>query len=127
MFVCPLRCLKRINFLSAFYDCAFDVRSSRTFSCRPFAGRVGINLAVLARGNIEYFGAITAQLQNSMTAPSIESTTFLGHEAAILSVFDGLTNHGKLTPSILLLMGPEYLTPMDGISKLTKTPKWCAD
>jgi hypothetical protein len=100
MFVGPLRRLKRIDFLSALYDCAFDVSSSRTFSRRPFAGRVGINQAVLARGNSQYLVTITAQFQNSMTAPAIESATFLGHEAAILSFFDGLTNHGKLTPSV---------------------------
>jgi hypothetical protein len=106
MFVCPLRCLKRIDFLCALNDCAFDVRSSRTFSCRPFAGRVGVNLAVPARGYIKYLAAITAQLQNSMTAPSIESATFLGHEAAVLSIFDGLTNHGKLTPSLYYYWSP---------------------
>jgi hypothetical protein len=100
MFVCPLRCLKRIDFLSAFYNSAFGVRSSWTFPSRPFAGRIGVNPAVLARGNIKYLVTITAQLQNGMTAPSIESTTFLGHEAAILSVFDGLTNHFKSTPSV---------------------------
>jgi hypothetical protein len=43
-----------------------------------------------------------------VAASSIESTTFLGHEAAILSVFDGLTNHFKLTPSIYFF-GPDYL------------------
>ena len=100
MFVCPLRRLKRIDFLSAFYDCAFGVRSGRTFSGRPFAGRIGVNHAVPARGDIKYLVAITAQLQNSMTAPPIKSTTFLGHEAAILSAFDGLTNHFKSTPSV---------------------------
>lgn len=99
MFIGPLRCLKRIDLLSALYDCAFDVRGRRTFSRRPFAGRVGVNQAVLARGNSQYLATITAQLQNGMTAPTIESTTFLGHEAAILSFFDGLTNHGILTPS----------------------------
>jgi hypothetical protein len=100
MFVCPLRSLKRIDLLGAFYNCGFDVRSSRTFSGSPFAGRVGVNLAVSAGGNIEYLAAITAQLQNSMAAPAIESTTFLGHEAAILSFFDCLTNHGKSTPLV---------------------------
>jgi hypothetical protein len=106
MFVGPLRCLKRIDLLSALYDCAFHVRSRRTFSRRPFAGRVGVNLAVLARGNSQYLATITAQLQNSMAAPAIESTTFLGHEAAILSFFDGLTNHGKLTPSVYYYFWP---------------------
>jgi hypothetical protein len=110
MFVCPLRCLKRIDFLCALNDCAFDVRSSRTFSCRPFAGRVGVNLAVPARGYIKYLAAITAQLQNSVTASPIESTTFLGHEAAILSVFDGLTNHGKLL-LLFIIIAPRISNP----------------
>jgi hypothetical protein len=110
VFVCPLRGLKGIDFLSALYDGAFGVRRGRAFSGSPFAGWVGVNLAIPAGGNIKYLAAITAQLQNSVTASPIESTTFLGHEAAILSVFDGLTNHGKLL-LLFIIIAPRISNP----------------
>ena len=69
------------------------MRGSRTLSGSPFARRIGINLAVFAGGYFKYFVAIAACLHHHVTAASVEAATFLGHKAAILSVFNGLTNH----------------------------------
>ena len=100
MFVGPLRGLKGIDFLSALYDGAFGVRSGRAFSGGPFAGRIGVNPAVPAGGNVKYLDAITAQFQYRMATPPVKTATLLSHETAILSVFDGLTNHGKSPPFV---------------------------
>jgi len=72
----------------------------RTFSGSPFAGRIGVNLAVLSGGNFKYLATIAAQINNGMAAPSVESATLLQHEAAFLTGFDGLTNHSKSPPSV---------------------------
>lgn len=93
MFVGPLRCLKRIDFLGAFYEISLDVRCCRTFTGHPLTGRIGIDPAILTRGNIKNLAAIATQFYNSMTASPIIPATFLGHEAAVLSTLDGLTNH----------------------------------
>jgi hypothetical protein len=65
----------------------------RALAGPPFAGRIRINPAELARFTRDDLCASFALIDDRQAASSVESTALLSHEAALDAAFDALTNH----------------------------------
>ena len=96
------------------FDFLRDMSGSRTISHKPLAGRIRIDPAVLPRRIFQNFAATYTLFTNRMTAASIKTTTFLGHESTFRATFDGLTDHKKHTPFFFTLY---YFTTMNARQK----------
>jgi hypothetical protein len=75
-------CLERINLLRGFFDFSLDVRCCWAVAGTPFTFRFRINFAVLTSRAVYNLIATFTFIDNYMTAASVESTAFLGHEGA---------------------------------------------
>lgn len=83
---------ERIDFLR-FFDFDFYMGCGRAVAGHPFAFRVRINLAVLACFVFENFVAVTALINDRMTAAPEEAATFFRHKTAFHSLFNCFTKH----------------------------------
>ena len=69
------------------------MRSRRTISRKPLAGRIRVDPTVLTRGLFGDPAAAAAFLANDVATAPVKSAALLAHEGTILPRFDGLTNH----------------------------------
>jgi hypothetical protein len=69
------------------------VRCCRTVSRKPFAGRFGIDLAVLTGRAIYDFDATFTLIYYCVAITPIKSTTSLSHEGTLGPNLDSLTDH----------------------------------
>ena len=69
------------------------MRSRRTISRKPLAGRIRVDPTILTRGLFGDPAAAAAFLDNGVTTAPVKSAALLAHEGTILPRFDGLTNH----------------------------------
>lgn len=122
LLVRPLGCLQRIDLLRRFLDLDFNVGRRRAFPRLPFGGWIGIYAAVLSCRALNDLAASLTLFDDRQASAAVESTTLLGHEAALDAAFDSLTNHDTLLFKIIISI-PKKTTRLQTMF-MAKSGRW---